>query len=248
MTRWVLLVSDRDTSLSTGVITGLSFQGYAWHRCSIAAARVWLDDHRGVVELVLIGPGHHARDNTGAMCRAMRAGAPQAVLVVLTAGPEEIGVAAALDQGADDCLDPQLPDVELLARLRAHLRRGARPVAPDVSLRVGSLRIDPATRRVTVAGQDLALRPREFDLLVRLATDPGWTVRREVLLREVGDEPLTDSVRTDSVRTLDAHVAALRQRLATAAVTHPGVPHVVTVRELGYQLDPTDPCPPPPSP
>ncbi len=68
-------------------------------------------------------------------------------------------------------------------------------------------------------------------------------MRREVLLREVSDQP-----RTDSLRILDAHVAALRQRLATAAVTHPGVPHVVTVRELGYQLDPTDPCPPPPPP
>lgn len=89
----------------------------------------------------------------------------------------------------------------------------------------------------------MTLRPREFDLLARLATEPGRAVRREVLLREVGDHP-----RTDSLRILDARVAALRQRLGSAAATHPGVPHVVTVRELGYQLDPTDPCPPPPPP
>ncbi len=125
VTRWVLLVSDRDTSLSDGVIKALCFQGYTWHRCSIAAARAWLDAHRGVVELVLIGPGHHPRNNTGALCRALRAGAPQSVLVVLNGPAGEIGVAAALDQGADDCLDPSMPDVELVARLWAHLRRGA---------------------------------------------------------------------------------------------------------------------------
>lgn len=96
---------------------------------------------------------------------------------------------------------------------------------------MGDLTVDVGGRRASVAGHDIALRPREFDLLARLAAEPGTAVSRETLMAEVWDEHWFGST-----KTLDVHVAALRRKLAG----HRGeltVPQIVTVRRHGYRIE-----------
>ena len=98
---------------------------------------------------------------------------------------------------------------------------------------VGDLLVDTGGRRASVAGQELRLRPREFDLLARLAAEPGAAVSRATLMSEVWDEHWFGST-----KTLDVHVAAVRRKLGVVrAATDADVPEIATVRGHGYRLD-----------
>ncbi|GAB1818720.1 response regulator transcription factor [Herbidospora sp. RD11066] len=177
-------------------------------------------------DLVLLDLGLPGLDGV-VVCRRLRLAAPDAVIVVLTARTDELDVVVALEAGADDYLTKPFRMAELLARLRAHLRRQA-VVPQERVLSVGALRLDLAARRVFLDEVEVALRPKEFDLLAVLAGRAGEVVTREELMDRVWDENWFGST-----KTLDVHVFALRRKLEEPG----GVPRITTVRGRGYRFE-----------
>ncbi len=159
-------------------------------------------------------------------CRRLREAAGDVPVIVL--GPPEadtIDRVRALQDGADDFLARPFHYEELLARIRAVLRR-ATPPAVEV-IEVGELRIDRGTRRVTVAGEPVELAGKEYELLLALAADPARVFTKEQLLRDVWG--FRSAGRT---RTLDSHACRLRRKLEA----HTTRPFVVNVWGVGYRL------------
>jgi DNA-binding response OmpR family regulator len=174
------------------------------------------------------------------LCRRIRADQPRCVVVILTARDEEIDVVLGLDAGADDYLTKPFRLAELMARVQAHLRRGAVGTGDAVVLRIGDLEVDTAARRVRLAGREIVLRAKEFDLLARLASAAGSAVSRTDLMSDVWDENWFGST-----KTLDVHLSALRRKLAdTAREYGTPAPEIVTLRGRGYRLEgsSTDPA------
>ena len=159
---------------------------------------------------------------------ALRAAGVEVPVLLLTARGEVGDRVQGLDAGADDYLSKPFDLDELLARLRALLRR--RTGGGTTAITVGDLRVDPAARRATRDGLDVRLSPREFDILVLLARSAGRVVDRYTILDEVWDDQ-TD-LRSNSI---DVHVASLRAKL-DRPFDHP---MITTVRAAGYRLDPT---------
>jgi len=152
-------------------------------------------------------------------------------ILMLTARAEEIDRILGLELGADDYLPKPFHPRELVARVKAILRRAEGGARPDRPLEAGTLRIDPRRREVTVAGRPIALRPREYDLLAALARDPGVVWSRDDLLTQVWgtDYP-------GETRTVDVHVSALRARLG------PDGPAIEAVKGIGYRLVAREPA------
>jgi DNA-binding response OmpR family regulator len=229
-----LLVVEDDETIGTALTTGLRAHGHAvsWQQTGRGA----LDAAAGrVFDLALLDLGLPDLDGVE-VCRRLRLSQPGTVLVVLTARSDEMDVVVGLEAGADDYLTKPFRFGELLARVRAHLRRSAVvPPALEV-LTVGSLTVHVAARRVTVGGQEVALRTKEFDLLARLAAEAGTAVSREALMADVWDANWYGST-----KTLDVHVAALRRKLA-AIRTEPGAPPITTLRGHGYRMDLPEPA------
>ncbi|MFC6981874.1 response regulator transcription factor [Streptomyces cirratus] len=174
----------------------------------------------------------------------MRAELPDLVIVILTARSDEIDVIAGLDAGADDYLVKPFTLTVLLARLRAHLRRRPPSSAPEEGpIRVGDLTVDTSARRCLLAADEIALRPKEFELLVVLARHAGVAVSREVLMAQVWDENWFGPT-----KTLDVTIASLRRRLSEAADASPHtltLPDITTLRGHGYRLEAFPPGPAP---
>ncbi len=148
-------------------------------------------------------------------------------IILLTARAEEADKVLGLDAGADDYLTKPFSPGELLARIRAVLRRRL-PEALDSAVEVGALRLDPSTRRVTgQGGQEIKVGPTEFRLLHFFMTHPERVHSRAQLLDRVwGDHVFIEE------RTVDVHVKRLREALAPAQCAH----MVETVRGAGYRL------------
>jgi DNA-binding response OmpR family regulator len=156
------------------------------------------------------------------VCRRIQAGAYVPVLM-LTARDTETDVLVGLGVGADDYVTKPFSAREVVARIQAILRRAERTDARRDVLEVEDLQIDGGRREVRRAGDQVHLTPLEFDLLQRLAAEPGIVFTRERLLAEVWgyDDEL-------GARTVDAHVGALRRKL--------GADVVRTVHGVGYAL------------
>jgi DNA-binding response OmpR family regulator len=225
----LLLVED-DETIGHALQASLTLHGHAvsW----VPTGREALGHASGdPFDLVLLDLGLPDLDGV-VVCRQLRAAQPEAVVVMLTARADELDVIIGLEAGADDYLTKPIRLAELHARLRAHLRRvesGRALTAGPITL--GDLVIDTASRRVTLAGTELTLRAKEYELLVRLAAEPGVAVSRETLMADVWDENWFGST-----KTLDVHIAALRRQLATAG-DRGAVPTIVTLRGHGYRLD-----------
>jgi two-component system OmpR family response regulator len=160
------------------------------------------------------------------LLRSVRARRPGVPVIVLTALDDVRDKVRGLDAGADDYLAKPFDAEELLARIRAALRRPGGE--PPPLIRCGDLRFDPASREVAVAGRLLVLGRRELALLEALIRRTGRVVQRSTLLDEVYG--FDDEIQSNA---LDAHVSRLRARLGAARVTiHP-------VRGIGYMLDET---------
>jgi DNA-binding response OmpR family regulator len=159
------------------------------------------------------------------VCRRLRALYPQATIVILTARSDEIDVVIGLDAGADDYLVKPFRLAELLARIRAHLRRRS-PDADLETVSVGTLSMDVGAHRVFVDGEELELRPKEFDLLALLLSEAGRVVPRERIMHEVWDEHWFGST-----KTLDMHISSLRKRLG------PTGDLITTLRGIGYRFE-----------
>jgi two-component system response regulator RegX3 len=150
-------------------------------------------------------------------------------ILVITARGAEVDRVVGLELGADDYLVKPFGFRELMARIRAVLRRsaGAPPPEAEVVQDLGRLTLDRRARRVLVDGEEIALSPKEFDLLALLAVDAGAVVERQQILEEVWDPHWYGPT-----KTLDVHVASLRKKLG-----HPG--WVETVRRVGFRLGDT---------
>jgi len=183
------------------------------------------------VDLVLLDLGLPDMDGVD-VCRRLRALQPGCVVVMLTARHEEIDVLVGLEAGADDYLTKPVRLGELLARIQAHLRRGGAGSPLDSILTVGDLGVDTGRRRVTIAGHEVVLRAKEFDLLARLATEPGVALSRRTLMADVWDMHWSGST-----KTLDVHVAVLRRKLHAATPSSKRPPRIDTLRGFGYRLD-----------
>ncbi len=148
-------------------------------------------------------------------------------ILMLTARGEDIDRIIGLELGADDYLPKPFNPRELVARVKAVLRRTDPTVRGSRPMEVGELRVDPRRREATLAGRRLDLRPREFDLLAALARDPGVVWTRDDLLEGVWGTDFPGET-----RTVDVHVSALRAKLA------PDGPAIEAVKGIGYRLVP----------
>ena len=167
-------------------------------------------------------------------CRRLRQ-ASQVPVIMLTARGDEADRVVGLELGADDYVPKPFSPRELLARLRAVLRR-AQPAAANSEIVVGRVAIDVGARRVRVGAEPADLTGLEFDILLALARRPGRVVPRETLLIEAGRSDVTVSD-----RTVDVHVSHLRRKLGDDSRT----PRLIkTVRGVGYVMAP-EPTPEP---
>ncbi|HEC35275.1 MAG TPA: response regulator transcription factor [Anaerolineae bacterium] len=161
------------------------------------------------------------------VCRRVRSGtaAPDLPIIMLTARDDDVDKIVGLELGADDYVTKPFNPRELVARVKALLRRTTRAQRLQAPIRIGDLTVDPARREVTVAGQPVRLRPREFDLLWALAKHRGLVLSRKQLLDQVWGYDFYGET-----RTVDVHVAHLRKRLTDANV------QIETVFGVGYKL------------
>jgi DNA-binding response OmpR family regulator len=159
------------------------------------------------------------------VCQALRA-AGNVPIIVVTARSDEIDRVVLLELGADDYVVKPFGFRELVARIRAVLRRVGPSAVPagteEDPVDVGALRIDRRRHSVAFDGEAVSLTPKEYDLLLCLALDAGAVKTREQLMREVWDEHWWGST-----KTLDVHIASLRRKLAPAVIE--------TVRSVGYR-------------
>ena len=219
----VLLVED-DQSVADGLLDGLSGGTFDTRHVSTGAAA--LDALAEFSpEIVLLDLGLPDMDGTE-VCRRMRTVSTVPIIVV-SARDEEIDRVVALEIGADDYVVKPFGMRELIARIRAVVRRtsSSENEAPIVNERVfGNLIIDVRTQRVSLAGEDIHVTAKEFELLEYLTSDPGAVFKRSDILHDVWD---TNWYGTS--KTLDAHIAAIRKKLGNAA-------WIESVRGVGFRF------------
>ncbi len=159
------------------------------------------------------------------VCRRARQGSDVPILM-LTARDEDVDRIFGLELGADDCLAKPFNPCELVARVKAILRRSEPAThTKDRLLRLNDLVIDAARREVTIEGQPLRLRAKEFDLLLALVDHKGMVLTRDQLLNLVWGYDFSGQT-----RTVDVHIAHLRKYLAASGV------RIETVTGVGYKL------------
>jgi DNA-binding response OmpR family regulator len=222
----ILLVED-DAAISQPLARALEGQGYVVRVAPTGAMALDLSLEPPPPDLVLLDLGLPDLDGVE-VARRLRELLAQSVIVMLTARSAEVDIVVGLDAGADDYVTKPFGLAELLARVRAHLRRG---VADEraAPVEIGDLVVDLAARRCTVGGQDVHLRPREFDLLAELVRRAGEAVSRDDLMTNVWDAHWYGST-----KTLDMHVSALRRKIAAAGGD---ASRLTTLRGYGYRFE-----------
>jgi DNA-binding response OmpR family regulator len=214
----ILIVED-DDAIAKPLAEGLRDEGFDVVR--VATGEDALE--ASLPDLVLLDLRLPGIDGTE-VCRRLRARS-EVPIIVITAKGEEVDRVVGLELGADDYIVKPFGFRELLARIRAVMRR-ARPGNDRSGLQVGTLDIDLRARRAVLDGAPLTLTTKEFDLLALLASEPGAVVSRQRILREVWNTEWFGST-----KTVDVHVASLRRKLGDPA-------WIETVRGIGLRLVP----------
>jgi two-component system response regulator RegX3 len=224
--RTILLVEDEE-SITAPLSEALEREGFEARVARTAAESLELAGEVGpdLVLLDLMLPDGSGFD----VCRELRR-TSRVPIIMLTARGDEADRVVGLELGADDYVVKPFSAREVVARIRAVLRRTETP-APDESrdaIRIGDLRIDPARRSATLDTQPLELSRKEFELLHLLMREAGSVVTRERLIDEVWDVNWFGST-----KTLDVHVSALRKKLGD----DPNEPRYLhTVRGVGFRF------------
>ena len=235
-----LLLIEDDDRIAGPLTEGLGRYGFTVDRVRTGAAGLEAD---GSPDLVLLDLGLPDMDGLD-VCRSLRTRSTIPIIMI-TARGEEADRIVGLELGADDYLAKPFGVRELVARIRAVTRRtgalpsvlpgqGATPYAPatvpttsataPAPQQLGALHLDRRTRQVHLDGREIALTPREFDLLAHLAEDPWAVLSRQQIMDAVWDPHFFGPT-----KTLDAHVAALRRKLGDPA-------WITTARGVGFRL------------
>ncbi|TMK19712.1 MAG: response regulator transcription factor [Actinobacteria bacterium] len=219
----VLVVED-EPKMARILRRGLEDEGYAIDTApdGIDGLHMATENDYDAVILDVMLPGHDGFE----VCRKMRSRSRWAPVLMLTARDGVTDRVQGLDAGADDYLSKPFSFEELLARVRALVRRGA--VERPPVLRVGDLTMDPATRRVERAGKAVSLTPKEYALLEYFMRNPGVVLSRTRILDHVWDYNYDGAS-----NVVDVYVKYLRRKIDTD-----GEPSLKTVRGAGYLLDP----------
>jgi DNA-binding response OmpR family regulator len=221
MTR-VLLAED-DASISEPLARALRREGYLVEvredgpqalDCAL----------QGGVDLLVLDLGLPSMDGLE-VCRRLRGDGCSFPVLILTARADEVDTVVGLDAGADDYVTKPFRLAELLARVRALLRRGS----PDIGSGVHGVRIDVESHRAWLSEEELNLTAKEFDLLRVLVRDAGRVVTRDQLMREVWD-----TTWWSSTKTLDMHISWLRKKLGDDAASPR---YITTVRGVGFRFE-----------
>ncbi|MCR6491786.1 response regulator transcription factor [Cellulomonas sp. P24] len=185
-------------------------------------------DHAGHADLIVLDLGLPDMDGLD-VARAIRSQGLTTPVLVLTARADEVDLVVGLDAGADDYVTKPFRLAELLARVRALLRRTASELDDEDEVEAQDVRVDVAAHRAFQADRELHLTAKEFELLRVLVAAAGTVVARETLMREVwGSDP------NGSTKTLDMHVSWLRRKLGDDA----NAPrYVSTVRGMGFRFE-----------
>jgi DNA-binding response OmpR family regulator len=217
----LLLVED-DASIAEPLVAALRREGHdvAWS----ATGEKGLAAAGPETDLVLLDLGLPDLDGLE-VCRRLRSRLPDLPVLMLTARAEEVDAVVGLDAGADDYVTKPFRLAELMARIRAALRR----IPAAAVTAVQDVRIDHAARRAWRGDTELELSPKEFDLLALLAADAGRAVTRDRIMREVWDEHWYGPT-----KTLDMHISWLRRKLGD----DPAAPRLITtLRGVGFRFE-----------
>lgn len=220
----IYLVEDddniRELVLYTLHTTGFEAEGFR------NAADFWQALEKELPQLVLLDIMLPDEDGLHILKR-LRAGAETADLPVmmLTAKSSEYDRVVGLDSGADDYMPKPFGMMELVSRVRALLRRAAKPAAEDKLFTAGPLAVDVKRRAVTVDGEPVILTYKEFELLCYLLENRGVVLSRDQILTKIWDYNYSGET-----RTVDVHIRTLRQKLGDAGAL------IETVRGVGYRL------------
>ncbi|HEY5303237.1 MAG TPA: response regulator transcription factor [Acidimicrobiales bacterium] len=229
-----ILVVEDEESFIDALRVGLAREGFevSVARDGVEALEVFQSRSFDVVLLDLMLPKLSGLD----VCRAIRTSSAVPIIIVSAKG-EEVDMVLMLEIGADDYVTKPYRLRELVARIRAVLRRHETTATPLLSESVvehGPLRLDVDARRCFVEGKEIKLRKKEFALMLLLLENPGRVLTRDVLIDRVwGSDYVGDT------KTLDVHI----KRLRTLIEENPKNPrYITTVRGVGYRLEATTPA------
>lgn len=212
-----MLLAEDDSAIAEPLSRALQREGH--DVVGVVDGPTALDaSERGEVDLLVLDLGLPGMDGLE-VCRRLRRSRSELPILILTARTDEVDFVVGLDAGADDYVAKPFRLAELLARVRALLRRRT----PDV-IDAGGVRMELSARRVLVDDVEVGLANKEFELLRVLVARAGQLISREEILREVWNDP---DMRTS--KTLDMHVSWLRRKI--------GSDRIATVRGMGFRFD-----------
>ena len=222
-----VLLAEDDEAIATPLSRALGREGYTVtvEQTGPAALERAL---QGSFDLLILDLGLPGMDGLE-VCRQIRATRSDLAVLMLTARTDEVDFVVGLDAGADDYVSNPFRVAELMARVRALLRRRG-PASEDGVIEVGGLRLEPAARRVLLDGHEIPLANKEYELLKILLDHAGQVVSRETILREVwGDVELRGS------KTLDMHMSWLRRKIGDEGTV--AERRIATVRGVGFRIN-----------
>jgi DNA-binding response OmpR family regulator len=213
-----VLLAEDDAAIAEPLSRALQREGYGV-AVAVDGVTALQRLREGHVDLLVLDLGLPGMDGLE-VCRRVRAEQPDLPVLMLTARTDEVDFVVGLDAGADDYVGKPFRLAELLARVRALLRR----LTPD-AVEVAGVRMELSGRRVLVDGREVGLANKEFELLRVLMLRAGQVVTREEILREVWHDP---DMKTS--KTLDMHMSWLRRKIG-------GERRIATVRGVGFRFD-----------
>ncbi|ONI84030.1 DNA-binding response regulator [Saccharothrix sp. ALI-22-I] len=221
----MVLLAEDDPAIAEPLSRALQREGYQVHVVTDGPSALDATAHGGI-DLLVLDLGLPGMDGLE-VCRRLRASGRGIPVLMLTARSDEVDFVVGLDAGADDYVAKPFRLAELMARIRALLRRRA-----PGTLEVNGVRMDLAARRVTVDGLEVQLANKEFELLRVLIQRAGQVVHRDEILSEVWNDP-----ELKSSKTLDMHMSWLRRKLGDARSVER---RIATVRGVGFRFNTAD--------